>query len=57
MCRWQCAEAGYIDADFATDPKLMFVATALDQYFRFVDGRENWTGLPRCLTERARDLS
>jgi hypothetical protein len=47
MCRRQCAEAGYIDADFLTDRKLVFVATVLGQYFRSLDGRENWMVLPR----------
>jgi hypothetical protein len=51
MCRRQCAEAGYIDADFATDLKLMFVATALGQYVRSADGGEDRTVLPRRLIE------
>lgn len=35
----------------AADPKLIFAATALGQYFRSQDGGENWTALPRRLTE------
>ncbi len=33
------------------DPKLIFAATALGQYFRSQDGGESWTALPRRLTE------
>ena len=33
------------------DPNLIFVATALGQYFRSTDGGESWTALPRRLTE------
>ena len=35
----------------AADPKLIFAATALGQYFRSQDGGESWTVLPRRLTE------
>jgi photosystem II stability/assembly factor-like uncharacterized protein len=35
----------------AADPKLIFAATALGQYFRSDDGGENWIALPRRLTE------
>jgi hypothetical protein len=34
-----------------SDPNLIFVATALGQYFRSTDGGESWTTLPRRLTE------
>ena len=34
-----------------SDPNLIFLATALGQYFRSTDGGENWTALPRRLTE------
>ena len=34
-----------------TDPKLIFVSTALGQYFRSSDGGESWKALPRRLTE------
>jgi photosystem II stability/assembly factor-like uncharacterized protein len=33
------------------DPKLIFAATALGQYFRSQDGGESWNALPRRLTE------
>jgi photosystem II stability/assembly factor-like uncharacterized protein len=35
----------------AADPKLIFAATALGQYFRSQDGGESWGALPRRLTE------
>ena len=35
----------------AADPKLIFAATALGQYFRSSDGGESWTALPRRLAE------
>ena len=34
-----------------SDPNLMFVSTALGQYFRSKDGGESWTLLPRQLAE------
>jgi hypothetical protein len=33
------------------DPNLIFVSTALGQYFRSSDGGESWKVLPRRLTE------
>ena len=38
-------------ATHPADPQLIFAATALGQYFRSTDGAENWTALPRRLTE------
>ena len=43
--------SAWVVATNAADPKLIFVATALGQYFRSADGGENWTALPRRLTE------
>ncbi len=38
-------------ATHPADPNLIFVSTALGQYFRSSDGGENWKALPRRLTE------
>ena len=43
--------SAWIVATNAADPNLVFVSTALGQYFRSADGGENFTALPRRLTE------
>jgi photosystem II stability/assembly factor-like uncharacterized protein len=43
--------SAWLLATHASDPQLLFAATALGQYFRSRDGGESWTALPRRLTE------
>jgi photosystem II stability/assembly factor-like uncharacterized protein len=54
---WEDARIGALEssawcvATNPADPDLIFMATALGQYFRSTDGGETWVPLPRRLTE------
>ena len=39
--------SAWVVATNPADPKLIFAATALGQYFRSQDGGESWAALPR----------